>query len=297
MRCALCPRNCGALRTETEGTGYCRMPAVPVLARAALHHWEEPPISGTHGSGTIFFSGCSLGCLFCQNEKISHQDFGKAVALNRLRDICEELIAQGAHNLNFVNPTHYPHILAALLEDWRPPVPIVFNTGGYDKVETLRGLEGKVDIYLPDLKYLDGEIAQRYSAAPGYPEIAQGAIREMVRQTGPCRFDDNGLLLRGTVIRHLILPGQVGQAKAVMDWVSREFEPGTVLFSLMSQYTPWGDLSACPELNRRLRPGEMRTAQEYMRNLGLAGFAQERTSAREEYTPPFDLTGIDRRHG
>lgn len=292
MICNLCPRSCGAERTETAGNGCCRMPAVPVLARAALHHWEEPPISGTRGSGTIFFSGCSLGCVFCQNEKISHQDFGKAVTLERLRAICEGLIAQGAHNLNFVNPTHYAHVLAALLSDWRPSVPIVFNTGGYDRVDTLRTLEGKIDVYLPDLKYLDGDTARRYSAAPDYPEIAAAAIREMVRQTGPCRFDDNGLLLKGTIIRHLILPGQVNQAKAVMDWVSREFEPGTVLFSLMNQYTPWGDLSACPEIDRRLHPGEMRAAQEYMENLGLAGFTQERTSAREEYTPPFDLTGI-----
>lgn len=292
MICRLCPRNCGAERTETAGNGYCRMPAVPVLARAALHFWEEPPISGTRGSGTIFFSGCSLGCVFCQNEKISHQDFGKAVPLERLRKICEELIAQGAHNLNFVNPTHYVHTLAALLEHWRPPVPVVFNTGGYDRVDTLRRLEGKVDIYLPDLKYLDGETARRYSAAPDYPETATAAIREMVRQTGPCRFDDNGLLLKGTIIRHLILPGHLNQAKAVMDWVAREFEPGTVLFSLMCQYTPWGDLSAVPELDRRLRPGEIRAAQEYMENLDLEGFTQERTSAREEYTPPFDLTGI-----
>lgn len=292
MICRLCPRRCGALRTGSEGNGYCRMPAVPVLARAALHHWEEPPISGAQGSGTIFFSGCSLGCVFCQNERISHQDFGKAVSMERLRTICEELITQGAHNLNFVNPTHYAHVLSALLEGWRPPVPVVFNTGGYDRVDTLRGLEGKVDIYLPDLKYLDPAAARRCSAAPDYPEAAVAAIREMVRQTGPCQWDENGLLLKGTIIRHLILPGQVGQAKAVMDWVSREFAPGTVLFSLMSQYTPWGDLSALPELDRRLRPGEIRAAQEYMQNLGLAGFTQERTSAKEEYTPPFDLTGI-----
>lgn len=292
MICRLCPRRCGALRTGTEGNGYCRMPAVPVLARAALHHWEEPPISGAQGSGTIFFSGCSLGCVFCQNERISHQDFGKAVSMERLRTICEELITQGAHNLNFVNPTHYAHVLSALLEGWRPPVPVVFNTGGYDRVDTLRGLEGKVDIYLPDLKYLDPAAARRCSAAPDYPEAAVAAIREMVRQTGPCQWDENGLLLKGTIIRHLILPGQVGQAKAVMDWVSGGFAPGTVLFSLMSQYTPWGDLSALPELDRRLRPGEIRAAQEYMQNLGLAGFTQERTSAKEEYTPPFDLTGI-----
>ena len=292
MICRLCPRLCGAERTEASGAGRCRMPAAPVLARAALHHWEEPPISGTRGSGTIFFSGCSLGCVFCQNEKISRRDFGRTVTLERLRDICQELIAQGAHNLNFVNPTHYAHVLSALLGDYRPGVPVVFNTGGYDRVDTLRGLEGKVDIYLPDLKYLGSDTARRYSGAPDYPEVTQAAIREMVRQTGPCRFDDNGLLLSGTIIRHLILPGQVGQAKAVMDWVERAFDPGTVLFSLMSQYTPWGDLSACPELNRRLRPGEIRAAQEYMENLGLEGYTQERTSAREEYTPPFDLTGL-----
>ncbi|USF27451.1 hypothetical protein N510_002397 [Firmicutes bacterium ASF500] len=292
MICALCPRGCGAERTETAGRGFCRMPEGPVLARAALHHWEEPPISGTRGSGTVFFSGCSLGCVFCQNEKISHEDFGRAISLERLREICEALIAQGAHNLNFVNPTHYAHVLSTLLEGWRPPVPVVFNTGGYDKTDTLRALEGKIDVYLPDLKYLDGDTAGRYSAAPNYPEAAQEAIREMVRQTGPCRFDDDGLLSRGTIIRHLILPGQLNQAKAVMDWVAREFPAGTVLFSLMSQYTPWGDLSAVPELDRRLRPGEMRAAQEYMENLGLSGFTQERASAREEYTPPFDLTGI-----
>ena len=290
--CSLCPRQCAALRDEAHGEGFCRMPSVPVCARAALHRWEEPCISGETGAGTVFFSGCSLGCVFCQNEKISHEDFGRAVSLKRLREICEALVAQGAHNLNFVNPTHYAHTLAALLEGWPPPIPVVFNTGGYDKVDTLRTLEGKIDIYLPDLKYLDRETANRYSGASDYPEIAQDAIREMVRQTGPCRFDDNGLLLSGTIIRHLILPGQLNQAKAVMDWVARAFAPGTVLFSLMSQYTPWGDLSAVPELNRRLRPGEIRAAQEYMQNLGLAGFTQERTSAREEYTPPFDLTGV-----
>ena len=292
MICNLCPRRCGALRDETRGLGRCRMPSVPVAARAALHHWEEPPISGSRGSGTIFFSGCSLGCVFCQNQEISHRDFGKAVSLDRLGQICDELIAQGAHNINFVNPTHFAHAVRALLTRHPLPVPVVWNSGGYDRVETLRALEGLVDIYLPDLKYLDPDTAGRYSAAPDYPEAAAAAIREMVRQTGPCQFDGEGLLRRGTVIRHLILPGQVVQAKAVMDWVAREFPRGTVLFSLMSQYTPWGDLSACPELDRRLRPGEMRAAREYMENLDLDGFTQERTSAREEYTPPFDLTGI-----
>ena len=286
MICNLCPRRCGALRDKTRGLGRCRMPSVPVAARAALH------ISGSRGSGTIFFSGCSLGCVFCQNQEISHRDFGKVVSLERLGQICDELITQGAHNINFVNPTHFSHAVRALLTRHPLPVPVVWNSGGYDRVETLRALKGLVDVYLPDLKYLDPDAAGRYSAAPDYPEAAAAAIREMVRQTGPCQFDGDGLLRRGTVIRHLILPGQVGQAKRVMDWVAREFPRGTVLFSLMSQYTPWGDLSACPELNRRLRPGEMHAAREYMENLGLDGFTQERTSAREEYTPPFDLTGI-----
>lgn len=291
MICRLCPRNCGALRTSTEGQGLCRMPETPLLARAALHHWEEPPISGTRGSGTIFFTGCSLGCVFCQNGDISQKNFGKPVTEERLWDICQELIAQGAHNINFVTPTHYAHVLASLLE--RPlPVPVVYNCGGYEKVDTLRSLEGKVQIYLPDLKYLDPSAARRYSGAPDYPEVAAAAIQEMVRQTGPCQFDENGLLTRGVIIRHLILPGQVQGAKAVMDWVAETFPPHAVLFSLMSQYTPWGDLSRVPEVNRRLRRGEMRAAQEYMSALGLDGFTQERTSAKEEYTPPFDLTGI-----
>ena len=290
MICNLCPRSCGALRTESAGAGYCRMPDSPVLARAALHHWEEPPISGTRGSGTVFFSGCSLGCVFCQNEKISHQDFGKAVTLERLREICDDLIAQGAHNINFVNPTHYAHVIAKLLE--KPlGVPVVYNSGGYEKVETLRALEGKVDIYLPDLKYLDGAAARRYSLAEDYPEVAVTAIREMVRQTGPVVLED-GLLKRGVVIRHLILPGQVAQAKAIMDWVAENFERGEVLFSLMSQYTPWGDLSAHPEIDRKLRKGEIRSATEYMSNLDLPGFCQDGASAQEEYTPPFDLTGL-----
>lgn len=292
MICTLCPRRCGAIRTPTEGRGCCRMPERPVLARAALHHWEEPSISGTRGSGTIFFSGCSLGCVFCQNDAISHQDFGKAVSLERLAAICDELTAQGAHNLNLVDPTHFAHVVRDLLAVYRPKIPVVWNSGGYDRVDTLKTLEGKIDIYLPDLKYLDPDTAQRYSAARDYPETAQAAILEMYRQTGPCVFDEHGLLRRGLIIRHLILPGQVPQAKAVMDWVADHFPPGAVQFSLMSQYTPWGDLSRCPELNRRLRRGEIRAAQEYMQNLALSGCTQERTSAKEEYTPAFDLTGV-----
>ena len=291
MICQLCPRRCGALRTETEGKGYCRMPALSVLARAALHQWEEPPISGTRGSGTIFFSGCPLGCVFCQNEEISHRDVGKPVTVQRLRQICMELVDQGAHNINFVTPTHYSHILAQMLET-PLPVPVVFNSGGYDRVSTLKSLEGKIDIYLPDLKYMDSAPAGRYSAAPDYPSIAAAAIREMARQVGPCVFDENGLLKKGVIIRHLVLPGQAEGAKQVMDWVAREFPKGTVLFSLMSQYTPYGRADQFPEIDRKLRRGEIRAVQDYMDALGLDGFTQERTSAKREYTPPFDLSGL-----
>ena len=185
MICNLCPRACGALRTETEGHGVCRMPALPVVARAALHMWEEPPISGTRGAGTVFFSGCSLGCVFCQNESISHRDFGKPVTVSRLREIFFALIDQGAHNIDLVNPTHYAHAVAQALAE-PLPVPVVWNSGGYDKVETLRALEGKVQIYLPDLKYVTAEYAEKYSGAADYPEAAQAAVLEMFRQTGPC---------------------------------------------------------------------------------------------------------------
>ena len=290
MICNLCPRQCGAERTETVGKGHCRMPEAPVLARAALHMWEEPPISGQNGSGTVFFSGCSLDCVFCQNDQISHQDFGKAVTVERLREICMALIGQGAHNINFVNPTHYAHVIARLLEE-PLPVPVVWNSGGYDRVETLRSMEGKVDIYLPDLKYLTPALSERYSGAADYPEVAVAAIREMVRQTGPCVVED-GLLKRGTVIRHLVLPGRLAEAKRVMDFISEEFPAGTVLFSLMSQYVPQGRASEFPEIDRRLRGSEARNAQAYMEALGLDGFTQEGSAADTDYIPPFDLTGV-----
>ena len=290
MICSLCPRLCRAERTETAGRGHCRMPELPVVARAALHQWEEPPISGTRGSGTVFFSGCSLDCVFCQNDQISHRDFGKGVTVERLREICQALIAQGAHNINFVNPTHYAHVVARLLEE-PLPVPVVWNSGGYDRVETLRALEGKVDIYLPDLKYLTPALAERYSGAADYPAAAAAAIREMVRQTGPCQMED-GLLKRGTVIRHLVLPGHLAEAKGVMDFVAGEFPAGTVLFSLMSQYLPQGRAGEFPQLDRRLRGSEARAAQAYMEALGLEGFTQEGSAADAGYIPPFDLTGV-----
>lgn len=291
MICNLCPRRCGALRTEAEGRGVCRMPAAPVVARAALHLWEEPPISGSNGAGTVFFSGCSLGCVFCQNDDISHKDFGKTVTVSRLREIFRELIAQGAHNIDLVNPTHYAHVVLQALDE-PIPVPVVWNSGGYDRVDTLRALEGKIQIYLPDLKYLTPGYAARYSGAADYPEMAKAAILEMFRQTGPCVYGEDGLLKRGVVIRHLLLPGKLAEAKRVMDWVAETFPPGAVLFSLMSQYIPWGRAAEFPELDRRIRPSEARAAEGYMEALGLEGFAQGVEAARSDYIPSFDLTGV-----
>ena len=291
MICNLCPRNCGALRTDTEAEGFCAMPETVYLARAALHHWEEPPISGTRGAGTVFFSGCNLGCVFCQNDVISRQRLGKPVTEQRLREIFGELVAQGAHNIDLVSPTHYAHVLSRVLSE-PLPVPVVWNTGGYEKVENLRALEGKVDVYLPDLKYLDRDPAQRYSGAADYPERAKAAILEMVRQTGPVQLDEEGIIRKGVIIRHLILPGQVSAAKAVMDWVAETFPRGTVLFSLMSQYVPLGRAAEFKEIDRVLRKGEARSAAAYMANLGLQGFTQELGAANAQYVPSFDFTGL-----
>lgn len=291
MLCDQCPRNCNALRLPGVPGGVCAMPDTAVVARAALHHWEEPPISGTRGAGTVFFSGCNLRCVFCQNSAISQEGFGKPVTAARLREIFQELIAQGAHNIDLVTPAHFAHVIREALSE-PLGVPVVWNTGGYEKVETLRSLEGRVQIYLPDLKYLDPRRAKRYSAAEDYPAVAAAAIREMVRQTGPCEFDGEGLLRRGVIIRHLLLPGGLPEARAVMDWVGESFPRGTVYFSLMSQYVPLGRAEQYPEIDRKLRQSEIRAAQAYMDALELPGYVQEGTAAREEYVPQFDLTGV-----
>ena len=289
--CTLCPRRCGGDRTKA--TGRCRMPEAPVVARAALHHWEEPPLSGTRGAGTVFFSGCSLGCVFCQNDSISQQDFGQEITVARLREIFQELIAAGAHNIDLVNPTHYAHVVATALEE-PLPVPVVWNSGGYDRVETLRALEGKIQIYLPDFKYPDAQGAKDYAGAADYPDIAKAAIGEMVRQTGPYQLDEDGILQKGVILRHLLLPGRLAQAKEVMDWAAAAFPPHTILFSLMSQYTPWGKAAEFPPLDRRLRKSEIRAAIAYLENLPLDGFSQGLEAARAEYIPAFDLTGVVR---
>lgn len=278
-----------ARRDAQAGEGFCGLPAVPVVARAGLHFWEEPCVSGARGSGAVFFSGCVLRCVYCQNHAISHENFGKPVSVERLREIFWELIGQGAHNINLVSPTPFaPAIREALAEPL--PVPVVWNTGGYERVETLRSLEGKVQVWLPDLKYVDSGLSRDLSGAADYFGAASAAIREMVRQTGDYVLED-GLLKRGVLIRHLMLPGQLENTKAVLDWVAETFRPGQVLLSLMAQYTPQPGAEGL--LSRRVTGAEYRAALRYMENLGITdGYCQDAASARAEYTPDFDLTGV-----
>jgi len=295
--CNVCPRLCNVqrpltLQAKTAMPGYCHSPLQPVVARAALHQWEEPCISGTKGSGTIFFSGCNLRCCFCQNVVISHARTGKQITVERLRQIYEELIAQGAHNINLVTPTHYTEsILESLAEPL--PVPVVYNCGGYESVHTIDRLAGKVQIYLPDLKYMDATLAAKYSAAADYPATATTAIKRMYEQVGPYQLDEEGLLLHGVVIRHLILPGCVDNTKRVIDWVASHFSEGQVLFSLMRQYVPCGQAEQYPEINRPLSDAEYDEAEQYLFDSGIEdGFVQEKDSASEEFIPPFDGTGV-----
>ena len=278
-----------ARRDAQAGEGFCGLPATPVVARAGLHLWEEPCVSGARGSGAVFFSGCVLRCVYCQNHAISHENFGKPVSVERLREIFWELIGQGAHNINLVSPTPFaPAIREALAEPL--PVPVVWNTGGYERVETLRSLEGKVQVWLPDLKYVDSGMSRDLSGAADYFGAASAAIEEMVRQTGDYVLED-GLLKRGVLIRHLMLPGQLENTKAVLDWVAETFRPGQVLLSLMAQYTPQPGAEGL--LSRRVTGAEYRAALRYMENLGITdGYCQDAASARAEYTPDFDLTGV-----
>lgn len=265
------------------------MPSNPVCAKAQLHLWEEPCLVGDHGAGTVFFSGCSLRCRFCQNGVISRKGYGKPIDARRLREIYLELIDAGAACIDLVTPTHFtPAILESLAEPL--PVPVVWNSGGYEKPETLRLLEGKVQIYLPDLKYALPRPAKEYSAAEDYFQWASAAIAEMFRQTGPYRME-NGQLKSGVLIRHLLLPGEPENTRRCIDWVAETFQPGDVLFSLMSQYTPQPGVVG--RLARHVTKAEYAAAEDYLRNCGITdGYTQERTSARREYTPDFDLTGI-----
>lgn len=291
MICRLCPRKCGVDRVEN--IGFCGVRRTVRLARAALHHWEEPCISGSRGSGAVFFSGCVMRCVYCQNYRISAEAAGKDVSTDRLAEIFLELQQQGAHNINLVNPTHYvPEIIRALeMTRGRLNIPVVYNSGGYERVETLRALSGYVDIYLPDIKYFSDELARELSSAEGYFETAMAAAEEMLRQVGKPRFDEDGLLRKGVIIRHLVLPYHYRDSAEVIKRVGERFGKG-VLFSLMSQYTPFYKAKDIPRLNRRITTFEYRKALDAVCAAGLEGFMQERSSAEEEYTPEFDLTGI-----
>lgn len=288
--CNSCPRKCNIDREEK--TGVCGAPYEYKVARAALHFWEEPCISGEKGSGTVFFSGCSLKCVFCQNFEISRNAFGKEIAEERLVEIFRELEAQGAHNINLVNPTHYSRQLAETLRKYKPSVPVVWNTGGYDSVESLKKLEGLVDIYLADIKYVSESVSKKYSGAEDYFQVATEAVLEMQRQVGKNIFDKNGTMKRGLIIRHLVLPGNVSQAMRVMDWVKENLPEGTVI-SLMSQYTPCGKAAEYPTINRKLSEREYDMVIDYADKLGFENaFIQEIDSSSEEFIPDFDLTGI-----
>ena len=288
--CTLCPRCCGVDRTAGE-RGFCGMPAYPVAARAAGHYWEEPVISGEYGSGAVFFSGCTLRCRFCQNYEISTQKHGFGLESARLREIFQHLVDEGHHNINLVTPTHFlPDILPALEPEL--PVPIVYNCGGYERVETLRALEGKVDVWLPDMKYSDPRLSRLLSAAPDYVEVAKAAILEMYRQSGPAVVE-NGLLKRGVLIRHLILPGQVDNSVGVLEWIANSFPKGAVLVSLMSQYVPMGPASKVPPFDRQITQEEYDTVLSWLYYFGLDdGFIQGPEAASLEYVPEFNGEGI-----
>lgn len=290
MICNICPRECGVDRSVT--TGVCGMPEGFVVARAAKHLWEEPCISGTNGSGTVFFSGCTLKCVFCQNYSISTENYGKEISDARLMEIFDSLIEQGVHNINLVNPTHYATRLAKVLKEYNSPVPVVYNTGGYEKAETLKQLDGLIDIYLPDLKYIDEEKSRKYSKAPNYFSFAYDAIKEMIRQTGSPVLDKNGIMKKGTIIRHLILPKNTNQSIAVIDWLE-ENVPNDTYISLMSQYTPIVHSETYPELNRKITEREYLKVLSHLMDSGFENiFTQEILSAQEEFIPEFDLTGV-----
>ncbi len=295
--CVLCPRMCRADRRFRPGRCGCRRQLK--AARAALHHWEEPSISGTKGSGTVFFTGCTLGCCFCQNYPISHEGYGEELTARDLARIFLRLQDQGAHNLNLVTPTQFlPDVLAAL--DLARPhlsIPVVYNCGGYERPEIIRLLKGYVDIFLPDLKYMSAELSARYSDAADYFAWASAAIPEMIAQTGPPVFDPHtGLMQSGVIIRHLLLPGAKEDSLRLLRWMRRTLPHGAFQLSLLSQYTPLFHADRYPEINRRITTYEYDKVVDEAIALGLtAGYMQKRSSAKAEYTPPFDLEGLPSR--
>ena len=293
--CTLCPRECSIKRTEGK-SGVCGVAGEEIyLARAALHMWEEPCISGEEGSGTVFFSGCPLRCIYCQNYNIAHAKTGKAVTKERLSEIFLELQGKGANNINLVTPTHYtPEIVWAVkhAREQGLKLPIVYNCSGYEKVDTLKMLGGIVDIYLTDFKYMDKEAAKRYSKAPDYPEVAKAALKEMVRQTKEAVFSEDGMMKRGVIVRHLLLPDHLENAKAVVQYVYETYGD-SVFLSLMNQYTPLPQVEAYPEINRRVTEEEYEELVDFAIEIGVEnGFIQEGETAEESFIPEFNNEGV-----
>ena len=290
MKCYSCPRMCGVDRENKMG--YCHMPWEFKIARAGLHFWEEPPISGQNGSGTVFFSGCNLGCVYCQNYEISHGDVGKIISKDRLAEIFDELENKGAHNINLVNPTHYAEKLVPVLSDYGKKLPFVYNSSGYERKETLQKLEGLIDVYLPDLKYINPDKSQRYSAAKDYFDYASEALSEMKRQCSENIYDTDGILKRGMIIRHLILPKNTNQSLEILKWIVENLGTDTAI-SLMAQYTPYGKTENHPELQRRITQREYDKVLFFAEEIGFKNiFTQEPSSSSEKFIPDFDLTGV-----
>ena len=287
MICTLCPRRCGAERQEESGQGFCRMGTRAVVARAAPHLWEEPCISGSRGSGTVFFSGCPLGCAYCQNHSISHERQGRRMTDAELADVIRDLEQTGVHNISFVTGTHFVPAILNALKCYRPAVPMVWNTGGYETLDTLRMLEGTVDIYLPDLKHVSPRLGKVLCAAPDYFEVASAAILEMLRQTGKPVYDENGIMLRGTVIRHLVLPGCTGDSIRVLNWIA-ENTPKDTPVSIMRQYTPIPECTI-KGMDRRITDAEYDRVVEHALDLGLNALTQEKEAAETCYIPDFNL--------
>lgn len=284
MICNQCPRKCNVERSKA--VGRCGVGENFKLARASLHFWEEPCISGKNGSGTVFFSGCNLGCVFCQNYEISHRKIGREVSADELIKIFESLIEKGANNINLVNPTHYALQLADVLSKWKSPVPIVYNSSGYESVETLKILDGLVDIYLPDFKYILPEKAKKYSFAEDYPEVAMLALKEMKRQVGADVFDESGLMKKGMIIRHLVLPSNTNASIKALDYLAENY--ADTYISVMAQYTPCGNLTGYDEINRKLTKREYNKIVDYILSLGLDKiFVQDLSSSGDRFIPEF----------
>lgn len=293
-KCTLCPRNCGVNRLRGQ-KGYCRANGEMLIARAALHMWEEPCISGKEGSGAVFFSGCSMGCIFCQNAEISGGRTGKVVSVEHLAEIFLSLQEQQANNINLVTAGHYvPQVREALIlaKEKGLEIPIVYNSSGYEKKETLQLLEGLVDVYLPDFKYMNEELAKEYSNASDYPEVAKQAIAEMVRQVGEATFDERGMMQKGVIVRHLMLPGELLDSKRIIRYLHETYGE-RIFISMMSQYTPMPRVAEHPKLGKKIRKKSYDTLLNFAVSLGVEnGFFQEGETAKESFIPAFDCEGV-----